>query len=47
MKHLIIGNSGFVGKHLEQYLAAKYKKNVFGFASRFLNLTKKENYKKI
>ena len=26
MKHLIIGNSGFVGKHLEQYLAAKYKK---------------------
>ena len=48
MKHLIIGNSGFVGKHLEQYLAAKYKKkNVFGFASQFLNLTKKENYKKI
>tara|TARA_B100000795_G_scaffold55348_1_gene36401 strand:- start:1122 stop:1973 length:852 start_codon:yes stop_codon:yes gene_type:complete len=48
MKHLIIGNSGFVGKHLEQYLAAKYKKkNVFGFASKFLNLTKKENYKKI
>ena len=48
MKHLIIGNSGFVGKHLEQYLVAKYKKkNVFGFASRFLNLTKKENYKKI
>ena len=48
MKHLIIGNSGFVGKNLEKYLSAKYKKkNVFGFASKFLNLTKKENYKKI
>jgi UDP-glucose 4-epimerase len=48
MRHLIIGNSGFVGKHLEKYLAEKYKKkNVFGFASKFLNLTKKENYKKI
>ena len=48
MKHLIIGNSGFVGEHLEKYLETKYKKkNVFGFASKFLDLTKKENYKKI
>ena len=48
MKHLVIGNSGFVGSHLEKFLAKKYgKKKVFGFASQFLNLTKKENYKKI
>jgi len=43
MKHLIIGNSGFVGKNLEKYLSEKYKKkNVFGFASKFLNLKKKK-----
>lgn len=48
MKHLIIGNSGFVGKHLQKYLETKYKKkNVFGFASKFLDLTRKEKFKKI
>lgn len=48
MRHLIIGNSGFVGKNLEKYLSEKYKKkNVFGFASKFLDLTKRKDYKKI
>ena len=48
MKHLVIGNSGFVGFHLEKFLIKKYgKSKVFGFASKFLNLTKIKNYKKI
>ena len=48
MKHLVIGNSGFVGRHLESFLKKKYNKNnVFGFATNYLNLTKQKEYKKL
>jgi UDP-glucose 4-epimerase len=48
LKHLVIGNSGFVGRHLESFLKKKYNKNnVFGFATNYLNLTKQKEYKKI
>ena len=48
MKHIVIGNSGFVGRHLESFLKKKYKKNnVFGFATNYLNLTKPNEYSKL
>ena len=48
MKHIVIGNSGFIGRHLESFLKKKYNKNnVFGFATNYLNLTKPNEYRKL
>lgn len=48
MKHLVIGNSGFVGRHFESFLKKKYNKNnVYGFATNYINLTKQKEYKKL